>query len=312
VVEPRGAAGAQPPESPIAAGRHPGLSALGAAAPDDPLPAAGLHRGELRVLPRALRPLDIPSREKLVAQRDGPSARASACRSSTSRSISARRRRRPPKTWSMRVRAQFRDRLVANAVAHARDPPLGPRETRRDRDPRRPSRCVDRSFGRWNPPGRLPRQCAAHQRVPRPPRASPAWASPSTRTSSRTRPRPCRSSSTRPTSRAATASRSRLHSCSRRSTTPNADAGVNFCTLGAVIGHEITHGFDFKRPAVRRQGNVRDWWAPRMRSASRHRPTSSSPRPTPSRCCPACTPTARSPSARTWRTSAAWRWPTRR
>jgi len=44
--------------------------------------------------------------------------------------------------------------------------------------------------------------------------------------------------------------------------TPNADAGVNFCTLGAVIGHEITHGFDSSGRQYDAQGNVRDWWAP--------------------------------------------------
>jgi predicted metalloendopeptidase len=44
--------------------------------------------------------------------------------------------------------------------------------------------------------------------------------------------------------------------------TPNADAAVNFCTLGAVIGHEITHGFDSSGRLYDAQGNVRDWWAP--------------------------------------------------
>ncbi len=42
--------------------------------------------------------------------------------------------------------------------------------------------------------------------------------------------------------------------------TPNADAAVNFCTLGAVIGHEITHGFDSSGRLYDAQGNVRDWW----------------------------------------------------
>lgn len=44
--------------------------------------------------------------------------------------------------------------------------------------------------------------------------------------------------------------------------TPGADAGVNFCTLGAVIGHEVTHGFDSSGRLYDAQGNVRDWWAP--------------------------------------------------
>lgn len=40
------------------------------------------------------------------------------------------------------------------------------------------------------------------------------------------------------------------------------DAAVNYCTLGAVIGHEITHGFDSAGRLYDANGNVRDWWAP--------------------------------------------------
>jgi putative endopeptidase len=43
---------------------------------------------------------------------------------------------------------------------------------------------------------------------------------------------------------------------------PKADAAVNFCALGAVIGHEITHGFDSQGRLYDAVGNVRDWWAP--------------------------------------------------
>jgi len=43
---------------------------------------------------------------------------------------------------------------------------------------------------------------------------------------------------------------------------PKADAAVNFCALGAVIGHEITHGFDSQGRLYDADGNVRDWWAP--------------------------------------------------
>jgi len=39
-----------------------------------------------------------------------------------------------------------------------------------------------------------------------------------------------------------------------------ADAGVNFCSLGAVIGHEFTHGFDSMGRLYDAKGNVRDWW----------------------------------------------------
>jgi len=43
---------------------------------------------------------------------------------------------------------------------------------------------------------------------------------------------------------------------------PQADAAVNYCALGAVIGHEITHGFDSQGRLYDAVGNVRDWWAP--------------------------------------------------
>lgn len=43
---------------------------------------------------------------------------------------------------------------------------------------------------------------------------------------------------------------------------PKKDAAVNFCALGAVIGHEITHGFDSQGRLYDAVGNVRNWWAP--------------------------------------------------
>jgi putative endopeptidase len=39
-----------------------------------------------------------------------------------------------------------------------------------------------------------------------------------------------------------------------------ADPAVNFCTMGAVIGHELTHGFDSSGRLYDATGNVRDWW----------------------------------------------------
>lgn len=41
---------------------------------------------------------------------------------------------------------------------------------------------------------------------------------------------------------------------------PSMDAAVNFCRLGAVIGHEMTHGFDSGGRSFDADGNMRNWW----------------------------------------------------
>ncbi len=43
---------------------------------------------------------------------------------------------------------------------------------------------------------------------------------------------------------------------------PGADPATNYCTIGGVIGHEITHGFDSLGRQYDQQGNLRDWWTP--------------------------------------------------
>ncbi len=42
---------------------------------------------------------------------------------------------------------------------------------------------------------------------------------------------------------------------------PGADVAVNYCAIGAVIGHELTHGFDSLGRQFDPQGNLRNWWS---------------------------------------------------
>jgi len=43
---------------------------------------------------------------------------------------------------------------------------------------------------------------------------------------------------------------------------PNADAAVNYGAIGAVIGHEIGHGFDDQGRKFGPDGGLEDWWKP--------------------------------------------------
>ena len=43
---------------------------------------------------------------------------------------------------------------------------------------------------------------------------------------------------------------------------PNADDAVNYGGMGAVIGHEMTHGFDDQGSQYDADGNLKDWWTP--------------------------------------------------
>jgi len=44
-----------------------------------------------------------------------------------------------------------------------------------------------------------------------------------------------------------------------------ADAAVNYGGIGAVIGHEITHGFDDQGSRFDKNGNLSEWWTPEDR-----------------------------------------------
>jgi putative endopeptidase len=43
---------------------------------------------------------------------------------------------------------------------------------------------------------------------------------------------------------------------------PKADAAVNYGAIGAIIGHEIMHGFDDQGRKIDATGAIRDWWTP--------------------------------------------------
>lgn len=46
---------------------------------------------------------------------------------------------------------------------------------------------------------------------------------------------------------------------------PDADDAVNYGGMGAVIGHEVSHGFDDQGSKFDADGNLKDWWTPESR-----------------------------------------------
>jgi putative endopeptidase len=46
----------------------------------------------------------------------------------------------------------------------------------------------------------------------------------------------------------------------------DADDAINYGAIGAVIGHEMTHGFDDQGSQYDKDGNLKDWWTPEDKS----------------------------------------------
>ena len=43
---------------------------------------------------------------------------------------------------------------------------------------------------------------------------------------------------------------------------PDADSSLNYGSIGWIVGHEMTHGFDDQGRQYDKDGNLKDWWTP--------------------------------------------------
>jgi putative endopeptidase len=53
--------------------------------------------------------------------------------------------------------------------------------------------------------------------------------------------------------------------------TAGGDPAANYCSIGGVIGHEITHGFDSLGRQYDPSGNLRNWWTPQANEQFKQR-----------------------------------------
>ena len=93
---------------------------------------------------------------------------------------------------------------------------------------------------------------------------------------------------------------------------PNADDAVNYGAIGAIIGHEISHGFDDEGSQFDGTGNLRVWWTPADRERFEAKTKALVAQYSAFSPLPGYTSTASSRSARTSPTTPASRSPTRR
>ena len=92
----------------------------------------------------------------------------------------------------------------------------------------------------------------------------------------------------------------------------SADDAVNHGAIGAVIGHEISHGFDDQGSQFDGEGNLRNWWSDSDHEAFSDRTRALIEQYAAYEPVAGHTPTASSRSGRTSRTSPVWQSPTAR